>query len=59
MDRLTPIDADTLERMARIARGFPGRTVSVAMAAEGAQRTQLRIDGVAAAEIVERCEHDE
>lgn len=57
---LSPIDSDTLERMARIARGLPGRTISVAMADDAPPSSAvLRIDGVAAAEIVERCEHEE
>jgi hypothetical protein len=46
--------------MARIARGLPGRTISVATAyaERPSDAVVLRIDGVAAAAIVERCEHD-
>ncbi len=53
------IDADMLERMARIARDLPGHTVSLDAedAAELPPESQpmLRIDGVAAEDFLERC----
>jgi len=72
------IDADQLERMARIARSLPGRLVSVRQRGGGRHTPRsghqsqaslvpgaspavppplLRIDGVAAAEILARYEH--
>jgi hypothetical protein len=55
------IDSEMLERMARVARGLPGHLVSLqgaAMArdAGGAEEPQLRVDGVTAAEILDRYE---
>ncbi len=61
----TAIDADLLERMARIARGLPGHMVSVDAGDDGeinlwptedAERNNdpvVRIDGVVAREILE------
>ena len=50
------IDAALLERMGRLARGFPGRTVSVARSPERSdavvEKVVLHLDGVAADEIV-------
>jgi hypothetical protein len=76
LPRISPssIDAEQLERIARIARGLPGRLVSVKQqvprrrlltedagrsAGEGraALPPMLRIDGVAANEILARYEH--
>ncbi len=71
----SPIDADQLERIARIARGLPGRLVSVKqrvargrapVASEPSRSSRgpqavllplLRIDGVAATEILARYDH--
>ena len=50
------IDAALLERMGRLARGFPGRTVSAARPAERSdalvEKVVLHLDGVAADELV-------
>jgi hypothetical protein len=50
------IDAALLERMGMLARGFPGRTVSLARASERSdalvEKVVLHLDGVAADEIV-------
>ena len=50
------IDAALLERMGMLARGFPGRTVSVARACQRSdavvEKVVLHLDGVAADEIV-------
>jgi hypothetical protein len=52
------IDAALLERMGDLARGFPGRTVSIARPSRRsrnlAERIVLHLDGVAADEISER-----
>jgi hypothetical protein len=50
------IDSDMLERMARVARGLPGHLVSLAGAAGSSDEEQpeLRVDGVEAAEILDR-----
>ncbi len=59
MRRDTPVglDASTLERMARIARGFPGRTIA-AEAAGGSEddddEARISVDGVAADELIDR-----
>lgn len=55
----TGIDAEMLERMARIARDLPGHTVSLD-SDDGFELPPdsdpiLRIDGVVADEILERC----
>lgn len=42
------IDGETLERMARIARGLPGRTV----AAEGEDEARISVDGIDADEVI-------
>jgi len=51
------IDAALLERMGDLARGFPGRTVSIARPSRRSrhvrERIVLHIDGVAADEISE------
>ena len=53
------IDAEMLERMARIARDLPGHTVSVDtqldFEAPPDSDPILRIDGVVAEEVLERC----
>ncbi len=58
----TGIDAEMLERMARIARDLPGRTVSLdseeAFQAPPDSEPVLKIDGVVADEILERCYDD-
>jgi hypothetical protein len=50
------IDAALLERMGMLARGFPGRTVSLARPPERSdalvEKVVLHLDGVAADEIV-------
>ncbi len=55
----TGIDAEMLERMARIARDLPGHTVSLdadeAFEAPPDSEPVLKIDGVAAEEVLERC----
>ncbi len=54
------IDAEMLERMARIARDLPGHTVSLDSAYELPPDSEpvLRIDGVSAEEVLERCFDD-
>ena len=49
------IDAETLERMARIARGFVGRTISVRSTPRDRSSSDctIRIDGVSAAELLD------
>lgn len=51
------IDATLLERMGDLARGFPGRTISIARPSRRsrnvAEKIVLHIDGVAADEISE------
>lgn len=53
------IDAEMLERMARIARDLPGHTVSLdkddALELPPESEPILRIDGVVAEDILERC----
>jgi hypothetical protein len=55
------IDAALLERMGILARGFPGRTVSVARAGQRSdaviEKVVLHLDGVAADEIVASALH--
>jgi len=52
------IDAALLERMGSLARGFPGRTVSLARPSDLppslAEKVVLHLDGVAAAEVTDR-----
>jgi hypothetical protein len=54
------IDADMLERMARIARDLPGHTVSLdsEVARPPDSEPVLRIDGVAADEVLACCFDD-
>lgn len=58
----TGIDAEMLERMARIARDLPGHTVSLdaedTFVVPPDSEPVLRIDGVAADEVLERCFDD-
>lgn len=56
----TGIDAEMLERMARIARDLPGHTVSLdsddaSFETPPESEPVLKIDGVVADEILERC----
>ena len=62
-----PIDAAMLERLGRIARGFPGRTISLekqashSLSADSAILERwpvIRIDGVEAADFLSHYERD-
>ncbi len=48
------IDGATLERMARIARGFPGRTIAAEADEGGAEEARISVDGIDAGELIDR-----